>query len=962
MKSFGLTKHIVRLAIILALGVYPLHPALSQVPTSPELTKLHNLSEAIRETEAMLAKYPDSDFTANLMFQLAELYVHRAKLRFEEQMALYETAEEEFEQGRRSEEPVMPKVDYGDAFDIAYLLMKKYPDVHFLNELFYKMAGYHLDAGDPDKAIEYFVHLADNAEDKQLLEDANFRVGEYFFQQQDYASSAEYYRRLLDGWDSPYFDMALYKLGWCYYNLEEYAEAISTFIYLIDDINLLEEVDTEYLGRTKADLRSEAKEYIASCFTEFGGPEKARSFLAERKNEDYSEPVLLHLADLYKKRNFYSEAIATLNVLLDFYPDTSSAASYVEKIVENYELAEDKEKSTEMRTRFFTKYGPGSEWLDALNDEKIRQDVLKTSQEYLYSLATESQAKAQEQKSKSDYEAAIIRYQLFIQNFPESERAGKAWFFLAECYFEVSDYTNAADAYYELLLGHADSEYLESASYNRILAYDKLLRASGISDSTYLHLENFLGQNSARVDSIKVAGAGQAQFLQASNDFVVYLPSSAKLPEVVMKFAENLYVLEAYDLAKEAYRLVIDHPATNGRLPQAYTMIAQCEFKQQNYADAEEWFQKLIVLNPDSSRYVLKANMMIASAKFKVAEDLLASGDTSKAAVEFERVAATVAEREIAEKAIFEAALLYENRGNKNKAASLYESLSKEFIDSKLVGKSLFKAGLLREELEQWQPAAVDFVTVFERDRASEFASRSLFFAARNYENAGDYKNARHYFDLYAKVYKDNPDRAIEAAFRKGEIAHNQRDLRSALKDFNAVVKLYQQYRTANKPAETYFPANAQFLIGEIMHDTFQKTKLTAPLERNLKRKRAKFQQTVKAYTAAAKYKQAEWSTASSYRIGVAFEEFAKALLDSPRPKKLSEKDLIAYNQKLWQSVLPFKDKAFKTYQASVRQAAKNNIDNKWVVESKKRLGSLASELGLETVGLDTESSKSSTN
>ncbi|MCG8605567.1 tetratricopeptide repeat protein, partial [bacterium] len=374
MSPSGGIKNFACIAIVVALSACMLHPAFGQVTDSPELSKLRNLSEAIGETEAMLAKYPNSDFTPNLMFQLAELYVHRAKLRFQERMALYEIAEEEYAQGRRSEEPVMPKVDYGEAFDIAYLLLKKYPDVHFLNELFYKMAGYHLDVGDPDKAIEYFVHLAENAEERELLEESNFRVGEYFFQQQDYASAAEYYRRLLDGWDSPYFDMALYKLGWCYFNLEEYAEAISTFIYLIDDINLLEEVDTEYLGRTKADLRSEAKEYIASCFTEFGGSEKARSFLAERKNEDYTEPVLLHLADLYKKRNFYGEAIETLNVLLDFYPDTSSAAGYMKKIVENYELAGDKEKSTEMRTKFFTEFGPGSEWLNALSDETIRED------------------------------------------------------------------------------------------------------------------------------------------------------------------------------------------------------------------------------------------------------------------------------------------------------------------------------------------------------------------------------------------------------------------------------------------------------------------------------------------------------------------------------------------------------------------------------------------------------------
>ncbi len=105
--------------LALLLGLLPHQTLKSQVQTSPETSKLENLAEAIAETEAMLQKYPNSDFTPNLMFQLAELYVHRAKVRFQQEMELYEIAEKEFDQGLRQTEPTAPKVDYNEAFDIT---------------------------------------------------------------------------------------------------------------------------------------------------------------------------------------------------------------------------------------------------------------------------------------------------------------------------------------------------------------------------------------------------------------------------------------------------------------------------------------------------------------------------------------------------------------------------------------------------------------------------------------------------------------------------------------------------------------------------------------------------------------------------------------------------------------------------------------------------------------------------
>lgn len=911
---------------------------------------------AIAENEAVLEKYPDHDFTPNIMFQLTELYVKRARYEFQKQMQLFEEDEKKYDQGLITKEPVSPKINFGDAINMGFQLLEKYPNVAFRDKLMYRIAVCHLEQGDKDKTIEYLENLSAQTTEKKFLEESYFRLGEHYFDQKKYHTAIEYYRRLINSWDSPYFDMALYKLGWAYYNIDDYAQAISTLIYLIDDISLLEEVDVNLLGKSNADLRNEAIDYVAVCFADYNGPEKARLFLKDRTDKDYTEQILLKLAAVYQKRNYYDDAIVTLGILLDLFPYKQDAPKYQKIIVENYELSGEKERAHEARARFVAKYGPGSRWFQAIKDDSLRQNTIAVSEEFLYILGSEAQAKAQQSGSKLHYGLALNRYESYLQKFPNSERASKVRFYLSECLFEMGRYHAAADSYNKLLTEYPDSEFRETAAYNRVLSYNKMLMSNGHSAPTIISIKNFLGLRPERVDTVKAMNHPQAQFMLASNDYVSLFADSQKLPGVLMKYAQILYELSEFDLAKLAYKRVIDHPAEHSFLPQAYSMIAQCSFKQENFEESEDWFRKLAQQFPDSARYVNKAQKMIASSQFKAAESYLAAGDSAMAAREFENVAGTVTDPEVAERALFEAALLYDNIGKVAKAIAIYETISMRFPDSPHVDNSLFKAGVLSENQEDWRRAAHNYMALFRHNPSSEFAEKSLLSAARCYEYREDYEQARSSYQQYLQTFPNDPDRYLEAAFKKGEIAYQQHKYSLARRDFEFVISAYRNYTSQNRSVEKYIPANAQFLIAEILFDNFRNIKLIEPLQRNLKRKRATFKLVIKAYAGAAKFKVADWAIASSHKIGITFEDFANALLDAPRPANLSGVELVNYDKKLWESVLPFKKKALKTYQSNVKQARENDIQNQWVLESAKRMQALTAELGLAPMKMGHES------
>lgn len=918
-------------------------PAQSLNQQNPELFELSN---TIHSSEKTLSKYPNNDFTPTLMFQLSALYIKRASILYDQKMDAFEHAERQFSDGLISTKPVMPKIDFSESIDISKRLLARFPEMPFKDKVNYRLALCYSEQGDTDLAAENFQKVADLTDDEIMADEAYFRLGEYYFDNQEYSTTIDYYSRLLHGWDSPFFDMALYKLGWSYYNINDFDKAISTFIRLVEGIEEFDQTEYSDYGKTKTDLRSEAIEYIAVSFAEDGGPYQAGEFLGNRKDRKYTAKVLSHLAEIYRKRNFYAQAIATLKILQSFYPDKLLAANCQALIVENYDLADDKEKADESREKLISDFGPGSNWFQKIT-HKEQAEILTFAEEYAYSLGTEAQVKAQTANTILDFETAIKWYKFYMDKFPDYERAHKVQFYLGECFYDIGQFEQAAVGYNDLLSHYKTSEFAASAAYNRILALNHILKTDTSPDTTKYFLFNFLGKQQAGVDIIENLNSGRAKLLLASNEFFLRFSDDSKVNEVLVNYGRILFELKKYNLTKQVCAEVTKKSERDQYTAQAYWMTAQSEFQQNNFVAAEHWFQQLVEAYPDSTALLQKTNKMIATSQFRKAEAFLAEGDTAKAVVEFEAVVYKSKDPVIAERALFDAAKYSEAFGEKMKAISLYQQISVKFPKSGLVEQALLKAGRLCEDTQNWACAAENYLLVYKKNPLSEFAPKALFLAAQSYEKLQDYQKSRDTYGEYTRVYEGDADTYLEAVFKRAELATKTGKNKSAIVDLNFLIDAYKKFIRKNIPVENYLPANAQFLLGEIRFEEFEGIKLTPPVKRKLARKKALFQDAIKAYTEAAKYKVAEWTTASSYKIGLTFETFAEALLASPKPTNLTPEQMQQYIEKLNESVLPLKEKAQQTYETNVKNARENSIVNKWIKESEKRLDALNLELGL---------------
>jgi tetratricopeptide (TPR) repeat protein len=214
---------------------------------------------------------------------------------------------------------------------------------------------------------------------------------------------------------------------------------------------------------------------------------------------------------------------------------------------------------------------------------------------------------------------------------------------------------------------------------------------------------------------------------------------------------------------------------------------------------------------------------------------------------------------------------------------------------------------------------------LFEFYPQSSVREQALKNAATCYENATSWIAAKNTYYRYVESYPDNHFEILEFTYKTGEMAFKANQPEDAKLYFEETVRTYNRLQLAGESLDNYFVAQAQFMIGEILYGDYIKLGLLPPFEKNLKIKIDSFIKVVKAYTESIKYQIGDWSTASSHRIGMCFEEFVRAFLEAPVPDNL--------------------DEALDTYTKNIEQAEANGIDNSWVADSRARVLVLTQEL-----------------
>lgn len=462
----------------------------------PILSKMSKLREdSIAGYENFLIKYQDSEYTPDVLVRLGEVYYERSEDRQIEAIREYEKKLENIDTSNPTTMDIEePKPHYEDLIRVYQRLILKYPNFEYADVAHYGLGYCLASQGEDEDALDVYKKLVSRYPESRYTSECYLRIGDVLFDKYEFEKAIENYQKVSQ--ESNYYDKALYKIGWCYFNLsneyqqENYYKAIDAFCELLDYYQEHEDMVTE--------LAQEAYEFSAGSIAELAeyqdinGLQIAIDYF-DKNPREYDGRILHELGDVYMhKQDKVDLAMEVYESVLRRDPTYPKATEILTSMVEGYDRQQKLELANQTRQRIVDEYGPGSEWANTLTDREDKIKAIEVREENLYNVATFHHSQAQSMiisdgelppEAKEEFVKAINRYRQYLYEYPGNEKAYKVNYFLADALYYVGDYWNAGVEYERVSLEYQGAKFKTEeveefsradAAYNAVVAYSNL--------------------------------------------------------------------------------------------------------------------------------------------------------------------------------------------------------------------------------------------------------------------------------------------------------------------------------------------------------------------------------------------------------------------------------------------------------------------------------------------------------
>ena len=634
--------------------------------------------------------------------------------------------------------------------------------------------------------------------------------------------------------------------------------------------------------------------------------------------KSYEFRVYQQLGELYIKQERFKDAADTFGLFARRNPLHAQAPVLQARVIDIYQQTGFANQALNAKKEYVERYGVTSEFRRANPQgwEKA-QPLVKT---HLTELARYHHAVAQKSKSTADYQEAVRWYRAYLASFPSDPEAAQNNFLLAELLYEDSHYAEAAVEY-------------EKTAYE----YDLHPKSA---DAGYAALLSYAAQE-------KRATAGDLPTLQRAGvdsalRFAAAFPTDTRTGPVLTNAAEKLYALHdgehAAHVAKQV--LALDPPAAAAQKRVAWTVVAHTSFERGAFKEAEQAYGEVVALTPEKDPARGELVERLAASVYKQGEQARAAGNARDAVAHFSRVATVAPQSPVRATAQYDAAAALIGLKDWDGATRTLEDFRQRYPNHALQDEVTNKLAAAYIEKQQWAQAAGEFERISATKKDPQLAREALWQSAELYEKAGSRANAARIYERYLKQNPEPLERAVEARYRLAGIAKADSNPTREFALMKEIFQADQHGGSARTPRTRYLGATAALAMAEPTFEAYRKIALVEPLAKQLKLKKAKMEEVLKAYAVASDYGVADVTTAATFHIAALYQDFGKAMLASQRPKKLSKLELEQYNVLLEEQAFPFEEKAIELHEVNARRASQGIYD-KWVQSSFKALSEL---------------------
>ena len=547
--------------------------------------------------------------------------------------------DQEFEQRATAEDADLPAGDAGattsavvpgmadpqgplEAIALYERLLKEYPSYQNSDQVLYQMARAYDELGRTERAMEIMDQLLRVNPQSEHHDEVQFRRGEFFFTRRKFRDAENAYSSITTrSAASPYYELALYKLGWTLYKQDLYEEALQQYMALIDyKVSVGYDFDQEH---EEEDERRVADTFrvISLSFSNLGGPEPVQKYFSTFGSRPYEDRVYANLGEHYLAKLRYDDAAKTYKAFVELHPFDRSAPKFSMRVVEIFTQGGFPKLVLESKREFASRYDLKAEYWKHVKPDDA-PEVLAYLKGNLKDLATHYHAQYQGTQ-KADEKLAHFREALrwygdFLESFPTDAESPSIHYRLADLHLENKDFGEAAKQYERTAYGYPTHPQSAAAGYAAVYAYREQLKTAG----------------EAQRDAVR------HETVASSLKFADTFPDHEHAAAILGAAADDLYVMKDYPAAiATAGRVLEAYPAAAAALRRSsWIVVAHGSFELAQYPQAEKAYTQVLAATPDKdeSRAALVDNL--AASIYKQGEQAREAQDYRAAADNFMRI------------------------------------------------------------------------------------------------------------------------------------------------------------------------------------------------------------------------------------------------------------------------------------------------------------------------------------
>ncbi len=669
-----------------------------------------------------------------------------------------------------------------------------------------------------DLARPQFKRLIKDYPTSQYIPDAYLSFGEYYFEQKDIENALKFYDKVLQFPQSRVFGYAQYKEGWCYFNLQDYAKALRTFVDVIKTTKVAKG------DANKIALIKEARKDAVRAYSQIdtASVEKAWPFfenICQGDKEPGKCAMTLEeiLGEQYNGQGKFENSIKVYRQLIKLAPTSPKLCTWQQEILRNTlsktgsRATPDSVQELERLAAVFEKFKS----MEGVKKEAVEECRDNTAGS-LRELATTWHKEAQKTNVKETYALAQSLYREYLAKFPKEKDVYPMTFYYGELLFKLEKFCDAAPVYTNVVTLDPSNaaKYRNEAAYAAVISWKNCLNVddSGQAqeEETKKLRKGDVGKDRTKKDKEEKPKDEEAAFkpkdipdkqkkmLEAFDTYIKYVPNSPELVTIKYRKARTYYEYNHFAEAAPLFKDIADHHKDSDLAIYSVNLLFDCENILHQYDTLEVDVKKFCAIDTflKDGDFKHQCDTILNGIARKKIEQWEKEAKYRLAADEYVRLAKEHPDDPRLAELYYNAAVDYE----KSKAVGLAIQVRSQLIELKpedpLSKKAVFLLGRAYQDIAAYASAAEQyekFASKWPGEKAPTDAATALYSASVYRRGLGETDkaigDAMDFVKIYGPRGKEYEDKAAGVFFGLGLIYEQQKDKDKLRKHLNEYLK-----------------------------------------------------------------------------------------------------------------------------------------------------------------------------